>query len=255
MLSAMPRRLRLPFSILVAALVAGMPGACERQGGCTGSYCGTLIDAAIGEPGTLLPTSTEEIVARDIEEQLFLKLADVGMSTNTVGDEDFQPLLAQRWEWDGPLTLVFHLDPRARWQDGQRVTATDVAFTFDAYNDSAVASPFRPQLKRIASVTPRDSLTAVFRFRERYPEMFYDAVYHMRILPAHLLPPVPRGQRNTAPFGAAPVVDGRCRFVRWQPAQSIELAADSTFFLGRRGIPRVHRPLQPNRQVPRQTAH
>src|SRR5256886_2149633 len=239
MLSAMPRRLRLPFFILVAALVAGAPSACERRGGCTGSYCGTLIDAAVGEPGTLLPTSTEEIVARDIEEQLFLKLADVGMSTNTVGDEDFQPLLAQRWEWDGPLTLVFHLDPRARWQDGQRVTATDVAFTFDAYNDSAVASPYRPQLKRIASVTPRDSLTAVFRFRERYPEMFYDAVYHMRILPAHLLRPVPRDQWKTAPFGRAPVGDGPYRFVRWQAAQSVELVADSTFFLGRPAIRRL----------------
>src|SRR5438132_5696187 len=249
MLSAMPRRLRLPFSILVAALVAGAPSACERRGGCTGSYCGTLIDAEVGEPGTLLPTSTEDIVAREMEGQLFLKLADVGMSTNTVGDEDFQPLLAQRWEWDGPLTLVFHIDPRARWQDGQRVTATDVAFTFDAYNDSAVASPYRPQLKRIASVTPRDSLTAVFRFRERYPEMFYDAVYHMRILPAHLLRPVPRDHWRTAPFGREPVGDGPYRFVRWQPAQSIELVADSTFFLGRPGIRRLIWRFTPNLQV------
>ena len=239
MLSAMPRRLRLPLSISLAALVAVALGACERRGGCTGSDCGTLIDAAIGEPGTLLPPSTEEVVARDIEEQLFLKLADVGMSTNTVGDEDFQPLLAQRWEWDGPLTLVFHIDPRARWQDGPRVTATDVSFTFDAYNDSAVASPYRPQLKRIASVTPRDSLTAVFRFRERYPEMFYDAVYHMRILPAHLLRPVPRDQWKTAPFGREPVGDGPYRFVRWQAAQSVELVADSTFFLGRPAIRRL----------------
>src|SRR5207237_10136449 len=110
MLSAMPRRLRLPFSILVAALVAGAPSACERRGGCTGSYCGTLIDAAVGEPGTLLPTSTEEIVARDIEEQLFLKLADVGMSTNTVGAADVKRLLDKRWEWDCPLILVLHLD-------------------------------------------------------------------------------------------------------------------------------------------------
>src|SRR5213596_218579 len=78
MLSAMPRRLRLPLSISLAALVAVALGACERRGGCTGSDCGTLIDAAIGEPGTLLPPSTEEVVARDIEEQLFLKLADVG---------------------------------------------------------------------------------------------------------------------------------------------------------------------------------
>src|SRR5713226_7976902 len=145
MLSAMSGRFRLPLSIGLAGLVAAALSACERRGGCTGSYCGTLIDAAVGEPGTLLPPSTEEIVARDIEEQLFLKLADVGMSTNTVGDEDFQPLLAQRWEWDGPLTLVFHIDPRARWQDGQRVTAADVEFTFNAYTDSIVASPFRPR--------------------------------------------------------------------------------------------------------------
>lgn len=231
--------------LLVVALSAG----CERPGGCTGSYCGTVIDAAIGEPGTLLPPSSEDIVARDIGELLFLKLADVGLSTNTVGDEDFQPLLAERWEWDGPLTLVFHLDPRARWQDGQPVTAADVAFTFDAYNDSAVASPYRAQLKRIASVTQRDSLTAVFRFREHYPEMFYDAVYHMRILPAHLLRPVPRDQWKTAPFGRQPVGDGPYRFVRWQPAQAIEFVADSTFFLGRPPIRRLVWRFTPDLQV------
>jgi peptide/nickel transport system substrate-binding protein len=246
MLSAMPPRSRVaPFILLAVATLAG----CERRGGCTGSNCGTIVMASIAEPATLLPPSSEDVVATDIDEQLFLKLADVGMSTNTVGDEDFQPLLAQRWEWDGPLTLVFHLDPRARWQDGQPVTAADVEFTFDAYTDSAVASPFRPKLRRVASVTQRDSLTAVFRFRERYPEMFYDAVYHMRILPAHLLRSIPREQWKTAPFGRQPVGDGPFRFVRWQSAQSIELAADSTFFLGRPGVRRLIWRFTPNLQV------
>src|SRR5260221_11347373 len=203
MLSAMLRRFhRTSFLFLAVAVLAST--GCERPGGCTGPNCGTLIDAAVAEPPTLLPPSTEDIVASDIDEQLFLKLADVGMSTNTVGDEDLQPLLAQKWEWDGPLTLGFHLDPRARWQDGQRVTAADVEFTFDAYTDSAVGSPFPPKLHRIASVTQRDSLTAVFRFKERYPEMFYDAVYHMRILPAHLLRPVPRDHWKTAPLATLP---------------------------------------------------
>jgi len=233
------------FAILSVATLAG----CERPGGCTGSYCGTVIDAAIAEPPTLLPPATEDVVANDIGEQLFLKLADVGLSTNTIGDEDFQPLLAERWEWDGPLTLVFHLDPRARWQDGQRVAAADVEFTFDAYKDSVLASPFRAKLRRIASVTQRDSLTAVFRFRERYPEMFYDAVYHMRILPAHLLRSVPRDQWKTAPFGRQPVGSGPYKFVRWQSAQSIELEADSTFFLGRPGIRRLIWRFTPNLQV------
>ena len=246
MLSAMFRRSLL---IIVAILAVTTLAGCERRGGCTGSYCGTVIDAAIAEPSTLLPPSTEDVVANDIDEQLFLKLADVGMSTNTVGDEDFQPLLAERWEWDGPLTLVFHLDPRARWQDGQRVSAADVEFTFDAYKDSVLASPFRTKLRRIASVTQRDSLTAVFRFRERYPEMFYDAVYHMRILPAHLLRSVPRDQWKTAPFGRQPVGSGPYKFVRWQSAQSIELEADSTFFLGRPGIRRLIWRFTPNLQV------
>ena len=248
---SLPRSPRLPvYVVLVVAVLAG----CERRGGCTGANCGTLIDAAVGEPATLLPPSSEDIVANDIGEQLFLKLADVGMSENTVGDEDFQALLAQKWEWDGPLTLVFHLDPRARWQDGQPVTAADVEFTFNAYNDSAVGSPYRPKLHRIASVTQRDSLTAVFRFKERYPEMFYDAVYHMRILPAHLLRPVPRDQWRNAPFGRQPVGDGPYRFVRWQAAQSIELVADSTFFLGRPGIRRLIWRFTPNLQVAVQQA-
>jgi len=248
MLSAMLRRSAPPLTVFIVLVTAVLAG-CERRGGCTGANCGTLINAAIGEPATLLPPSSEDIVASDVGEQLFLKLADVGMSENTLGDEDFQALLAQKWEWDGPLTLVFHLDPRARWQDGHPVTAADVEFTFNAYTDSAVASPYRPKLRRIASVTQRDSLTAVFRFRERYPEMFYDAVYHMRILPAHLLRPVPRDQWRTAPFGRQPVGDGPYRFVRWQPAQSIELVADSTFFLGRPGIRRLIWRFTPNLQV------
>jgi peptide/nickel transport system substrate-binding protein len=114
-----------------------------------------------------------------------------------------------------------------------------VAFTFDVYRDSVVSSQDREALGHITSVTATDSLTVVFKFRDRYPEMFYDAVYHMRILPAHLLRNVPRATWQTAPFGRAPVGDGPYRFVSWTPGQSIELAADSTFFLGRPHLRRL----------------
>src|SRR5439155_255137 len=153
------------------------------------------------------------------------------------------------WEWDDRLTRVFHLDPRARWQDGQSVTAADVAFTFDSYTDSLVNSPFRSSLRTISAVTTRDSLTAVFRFHARYPEMFYDAVNHMHILPAHLLRPVPRSQWRSAAFGRAPVGDGPYRFVVWKAGESVELTADSTFFLGRPHIRRLIWRFTPNLQV------
>src|SRR2546428_8148116 len=216
-------------------LVAG----CERPVGCTGEYCGTIVIASGGEPDILLPPVSEFAITRDVTDQLFLKLADLGLSGTTIGDEDFQPQLAERWEWDAPTTLVFHLDPRARWQDGQAVTAADVAFTYDAYTDTLVNSSFRSSLRQIAAVTTRDSLTVVFRFRQRYPEMFYDAVYHMRLLPAHLLREVPPDHGRSTAFGRAPVGDGPYRFVAWKAGESIELAADSTFFLGRPPLRRL----------------
>src|SRR5437879_3583122 len=200
---------------LAAAVLVSIT-ACERRRGCAGDYCGTLVFAAAGEPDILLPAVTQQQYAQDITGQLFLKLADLGLSGNTVGDEDFQPQLAQRWEWDDPLTLVFHLDPRAHWQDGRSVTAADVAFTFDIYTDPLVNSPYRSSLRTISAVTTRDSVTAVFRFHARYPEMFYDAVYHMLIVPAHLLRPVPRSQWRSAALGRAPVGDGPYRFVGWK---------------------------------------
>jgi len=236
------------FALMVALLVLGAPG-CARRSGCAGDYCGTLVFVTGSEPDILLPPLTQSSVGRDIHDQIFLKLADLGMSMNTVGDEDFEPLLAQRWEWNDPRTLVFHLDPRAHWQDGQAVTAGDVAFTFDAYTDPKVASPSAQDLRWIGAVTARDSLTAVFRFRRRYPEMFYDAACRMRILPAHLLRSLPREGWRTAPFGRAPVGSGPYRFVAWKAGETIELAADSTFFLGRPHIRRLIWRSAPDLQV------
>src|SRR2546426_2638108 len=115
-------RAGLTFAALAGlTLVAG----CERPVGCTGEYCGTMVIASGGEPDILLPPVSEFSITRDVTDQLFLKLADLGASGNTIGDEDFQPQLAQRWEWDTPTTLVFHLDPRARWQDGPGVTRSE----------------------------------------------------------------------------------------------------------------------------------
>src|SRR5438874_11527112 len=240
---------RRSFPLIAAGLLLGSLLGCTSRGGCSGDYCGTLVIAAAGEPDILLSPITQLGIARDVSDQLFLKLADLGMSANTIGDDGFVPQLAARWDWTDSVTLTFHLDPRAKWQDGVPVTAADVAFTFDIYSDSTVDSPSRSALREIVAVTARDSLTAVFRFRRPYAEMFYDAVYHMRVLPSHLMGTVPREQWRSAPFGRAPVGDGPYRFVRWKAGESLELAADSTFFLGRPHIRRLIWRFTPDLQV------
>lgn len=224
-------------SACLVVLAALAVVACERPGGCRGDYCGTLVIATSGEPDNLLPPTTAQTNARDVHDQIFLKLADVGMSLNTVGDAGFEPQLAQRWEWENSTTLVFHLNPAARWHDGPPVTAHDVAFTFAAYLNPAITGA--AALRHIAGVTARDSLTAVVTFKRSYPEAFFDAVFHARILPRHLLADLKPDDWDTAPFGRAPVGNGPYRFVSWTPGQRLELVADSTFFLGRPHIRRV----------------
>jgi len=149
------------------------------------------------------------------------------------------PELAQSWTWDDATTVRFQLNPKARWHDDRPVTAHDVAFTFDVYRDSVVNAGARPLLEQIASVTAVDSHTVVVRFLRSYPEAFFDAVFQMWILPRHLLDTVPRARLSSHPFGRDPVGSGPFRFVRWTTGQSLELAGDSSYFLGRPGLRRV----------------
>src|SRR5256885_11409624 len=107
-------------------------GACQRRAGCAGR-CGTAVIVVNADADALLPPVTVNPTATQVSDLIFLKLADLGLGLNTVGDAGFVPRLAKHWKWDDSLTLVFTLDERARWQDGKAVDASDVAFTFDVY--------------------------------------------------------------------------------------------------------------------------
>ena len=198
-----------------------------------------MVIATTGDADVLLPPVTALETGINVSDLLFCRLAELKLGLNTVDDSGFRPVLARSWDHPDSLTIVFHLDPRAHWQDGTPVTAADVAFTFRTYRDSAVNAPLAPFLAPIASVTVRDSLTVAFRFRRWYPEQLYDATYHMRILPRHLLDTIPAARLASAPFARAPVGDGPYRFVSWRAGAEISLAADTAFFLGRPGLDRL----------------
>lgn len=203
------------------------------------SPTGTAVIATSADADVLIPALSTTGPGFAVGEQLYLKLAEMGPELNTTGDAGFIPELAEAWEFEDSLTLVFHLHPDARWHDGRPVTADDVAFSFALYRDSAAAVGAGPLLASIRAVEVRDSATVAFRFGRAYAEQFYDATHHLWILPRHLLDTIPPERLRQHPLARTPVGAGPYRFVRWAQGEAIELEADTTFFRGPPGIARL----------------
>ncbi len=194
---------------------------------------GTLVIATPGDADILLPPVATTQTAAHVTERIFPRLAEVGLDLNTVGDSGFVPALADRWERRDSLTLVFHLDPRARWQDRRPVTADDVVFTFAVYRDTLTGSPFRTLLEPVAAVTREAEHAVAIRFHRAYPEQLYDATFHLRVIPKHLLDTIPRERLASSDFARDPVGVGPFRLARWTPGTEIVLEADTAYFRGR----------------------
>ena len=199
---------------------------------------GTIVVAALHDPGTLFPPFITTVQGKQIAEQIYDYLADVGPDLNTRSDRGFRRQLASAWTWSSDsMEISFAINPRARWHDGERVTAHDVAFTYALNKNPDVASRYESSLGNIDSVTVVDSLTAKFWFHRRLPTEFLDAAAQMPILPAHRLEHLRVAALRESP--PAPVGSGRFRLHRWNKGESVELVADTGNYRGRANVDRV----------------
>ncbi len=217
-----------------------LTGGCTEHAPGTGpaDVGGTLIISTTADPGTLFPPLVITGQAKQITEQIYDYLADVGPDLNTRNEKGFRLGLSDRWRWSGDsLMLAFHINPRAKWHDGRDVTARDVQFTFALNRNPALGGRMDTELANIDSVTVTDSLTAVFWFRARSPTQFLDAAAQLLILPAHQLEKIPVDSlREVAP---PPIGTGRFRLRRWDKGASVEIIADTANFRGRARLDRV----------------
>lgn len=199
-----------------------------------------MVISVAADAQSIFPPFKNEATGAAIMDQLYDRLADIGDDLNTVGDKGFVPHLADSWDWShDSLSIVFHIDPRARWHDGQPVHASDVRYSFRIFSDTAVGSSGSTELSNIDSVSVPDSLTAVVWYKHKRPEEFYAFVYNVYVLPEHVLKDVPPAQLRTSDVIRKGIGSGRFRLARWDAGRRIELVADTGNYRGRAKLDRV----------------
>ena len=150
---------------------------------------------------------------------IFGALYESLLSTNPVTVED-EPNLAARWSIAADKkTFTFWIDPRARWSDGQPITAHDVKATFDAILASPRTGPVRLFLSRFASPT----VVAADQIRFTAEQVHWNNLSTLggfAILPAHLLAETPLDDLNFE----FPITSGPYRIAQRRPGQSVSLS-------------------------------
>ena len=232
--------MRFALRLSVATLLAVACSSGERDSAPTGDVGGTLTVALPVEPGTLMPLLIRSAGEKEVVDQLFDGLADIGPNLNTLGDSGWTPRLAESWQWAADsMSITFKLHPRARWHDGQRVSAHDVRFSFDLIKDPRVGARATGAVVDVDSVSVPDSSTAIFWFSRRSPEQFYHVAYNVVPVPEHLLRDMDRTNVAGHPYSRSPVGSGSFKFKRWEARTLVEVVADSSNYLGRPRLDRV----------------
>lgn len=85
---------------------------------------------------------------------------------------------------DERKSIEFHLDPNAKWSDGEPVTPEDVLFTYEAYTTKG-RPPYSDRMKKVAKLEKTGERSVRFTFNDRADREFPLIIAMTPILPAH----------------------------------------------------------------------
>jgi microcin C transport system substrate-binding protein len=155
--------------------------------------------------------------ATDVSQLLFEPLMDLHSTENRpVGD------LASSWEISpDKKTYTFHINPAAKWSDGQPVTAQDVQFYYDVImNPKNLTSIYRVDISRFARPEVVDDHTVRMTAKDAHWKNFWVAGNEMYAFPRQAWA---NKDFNTQTNFEFPVVDGPYMIDEVKTNRSIQL--------------------------------
>jgi len=166
---------------------SGRPVAAYREG-------------VVGRSSSITPLTARGPADRELVALIFSGLVRLGPNGEVLPD------LADSWDVDKTgARYTFRLRPDAVWQDGQPVTAADVAFTVKMLQDPEYTGPEATSWREV-SVKILDDRTV--RFDLATPLGGFLQAATQPLLPEHLLRDVAAADLAESPFSRAPIGSG-----------------------------------------------
>lgn len=191
---------------------------------------GTLIDAMLGEPTSLIYMVAGEAPSGAITANIFNHLLKYDKNLELEGD------LAESWQIsDDKKTFTFKLKPNLKWADGKPLTSADVLWTWQAVIDEKTSSPYASDFQLVKSAVAPDANTFAVTYDQAYAPAL-DSWSGLQILPKHLL----QGQDlHTTAFARNPVGSHYYKLDAWAHGENIKLSRNPNSVLGQANIDKL----------------
>ena len=211
-----------PLIVIGALLSLIACGGEKKNGAGAAGDKNTLVIAFDGPPTNLDPrVGTDTYSGRiwDMTASGVIKLTPSG---------DFTADLAERWETPDDKTIVFHLNPNAKFQDGRPVTAKDLKFTFDSLRSADFQSAKKSGYAAVSSFEAPDDHTLIVKLSEPNAGIFDNLPYLAVPLNA-----------DPAKFAKTPILAGAYRITEFKTDERVVMKAFDGWVGGKPNIPNV----------------
>src|SRR5437764_8141040 len=151
---------RALLAIVLTSLFAACGGGEKKGGAAAGGDKNTLVIAFDGSPSGLDPRVCNDTYCGrvwDMTASGLIKLMPNG---------DFTADIAEKWETPDDKTIVFHLNPNAKFQDGRPITSKDFKFTFDSMLSPNFQTAKKSGYAAVQSFDAPDDHTFIVKLKE-----------------------------------------------------------------------------------------
>lgn len=192
--------------------------------------CGSEKKGSAGDNNTLViavkssPANMDSRVGVDNVSSRMFDLVYSGLIKVTP-NFDYAPDLATKWETPDDKTIVFHLNPNAKFHNGQPVKASDVKWTYESLMDPNFTTSKRSGYATVDHIETPDQQTVIFKLKEANAGIFDNLT--VGILPTGA---------DTNVYKTKPIGCGPYKLVEYRPDDRLEFEA---FDQWHGGVPKI----------------